>query len=988
MVLVPTAMLEDMAVSLTSIAIGKNHVLLLDSDGDVWGWGKGHYGQIGDGTHFETKTPRLIVHGKKIELIVAGRYHSLAVTAAGWVYSWGCDESGQLGHDGIPDSAIKLLNAKSWKSGVDTPLPCLIDSLEPFVCGIVSSGEHHCCGISSHELELASSSSRGLTKRLRQLATHELQLKCRMLATDSSGRRGLIPAQIVDIENAIEAQYTAIGVLNDDDRQLKPPPLDLDVRTLRDPATGKDFVFSATAAAHLQKRYRSRLTRRKMQKVKKAFATASAEEQHRALVRATHHSDENGVSDAARQPEREYAGIGNHAIEEPGKQQPAATSTSVDHEIAAVGGSDSYSEDLEFDEAFTLDYENDDELPAAVPTDSDLQTYHGTSSGVEIALRRNRAGESPRASRVVVVEEGGEGEAPNGDSALSSALDGQPMSDEQLTSDEQPAAEDEEASTIERPQSAAHASTDMGVSQPRPGTAPAELSSECASTAGGRRHHTASHGSQARQSNNKQSSGRPMTAPVSNGPSPRVSSRLYRPAYSGHEYYASHQPREVNATPRQRAAAMRQVFAPSSPPSAGGARKRVGSGTARRQGVPRDQRARRDSSLYEPQPPSAGHHRRPDTAGSARSTRSASESSERGGKLQLHLGKESKLANRALLSRDSEMKDAERDFYAQKLSEEEFTHARRRLISEGRTAGASKERWCPGVLPPTSDAYRNMSHRLTANQVELMRGTERLLLQSRATTKMMLSRPQSADAVQVKVHRLRTTHAGLCAETAHKRRVLQQLSTTAEAIGAQQRDVDAAWAHSQAKHKHFELCLESVLLSVEEAAENVENNLLIIEQLSTAAGDVVSKSRGLQKAVRETVAQTGLLRHALQRVRHGVSSTTWHTVEFEAEVEATSSTNQHQLHDFEHVLIEAASADEEKVRIIKARQTAGEERVAIAWAAHEVRGEEANQIPHDGCLMSLLHSLPIDYHALLTGCLSGPLRRPRWRCTGRSAEQN
>ncbi len=87
-------------VTVTAVAAGKVHSLAIGSDGNVYSWGYNGFGQLGDGTTFDSSTPLAITlaSGVTATAIAAGSYHSLAIGSNGTVYTWGSNSSGQLGN--------------------------------------------------------------------------------------------------------------------------------------------------------------------------------------------------------------------------------------------------------------------------------------------------------------------------------------------------------------------------------------------------------------------------------------------------------------------------------------------------------------------------------------------------------------------------------------------------------------------------------------------------------------------------------------------------------------------------------------------------------------------------------------------------------------------------------------------------------------------------------------------------------------------------
>ncbi|EDV42565.1 uncharacterized protein Dana_GF18053 [Drosophila ananassae] len=78
---------------------GHEHAVLLSRNGDVYTWGNGLRGQLGQSVLKTEETPHLLeaLAGIKITRIAAGGWHSAAISAFGDLYTWGLNCSGQLG---------------------------------------------------------------------------------------------------------------------------------------------------------------------------------------------------------------------------------------------------------------------------------------------------------------------------------------------------------------------------------------------------------------------------------------------------------------------------------------------------------------------------------------------------------------------------------------------------------------------------------------------------------------------------------------------------------------------------------------------------------------------------------------------------------------------------------------------------------------------------------------------------------------------------
>jgi alpha-tubulin suppressor-like RCC1 family protein len=80
-----------------------SHSLALDKDGAVWAWGRGDYGQLGDGINTDRFTPVQVL-GKggvgnlsDVTALAVGLYHSFALESNGMVLTWGFNYLGQMG---------------------------------------------------------------------------------------------------------------------------------------------------------------------------------------------------------------------------------------------------------------------------------------------------------------------------------------------------------------------------------------------------------------------------------------------------------------------------------------------------------------------------------------------------------------------------------------------------------------------------------------------------------------------------------------------------------------------------------------------------------------------------------------------------------------------------------------------------------------------------------------------------------------------------
>lgn len=119
-----------------SIAAGSYHVAAVKSDGTVWTWGYGYYGQLGwDPTglqYLSSPTPRQVPGITDAVAVAAGGYHTLVLRGNGTVLAFGRNEEGQLG-DGTqvtrftPMPVPGLANVSAVRAGAFHSLVILED---------------------------------------------------------------------------------------------------------------------------------------------------------------------------------------------------------------------------------------------------------------------------------------------------------------------------------------------------------------------------------------------------------------------------------------------------------------------------------------------------------------------------------------------------------------------------------------------------------------------------------------------------------------------------------------------------------------------------------------------------------------------------------------------------------------------------------------------------------------------------------------------
>lgn len=94
----------------TGVAAGAEHSVICTDTGEVWAWGWGRYGNLGDGERSDrdlpTKVTALETTGITIKMVACGWRHTLGVDAEGKLWSWGWSKYGQLGHGDCNDQLV------------------------------------------------------------------------------------------------------------------------------------------------------------------------------------------------------------------------------------------------------------------------------------------------------------------------------------------------------------------------------------------------------------------------------------------------------------------------------------------------------------------------------------------------------------------------------------------------------------------------------------------------------------------------------------------------------------------------------------------------------------------------------------------------------------------------------------------------------------------------------------------------------------------
>jgi alpha-tubulin suppressor-like RCC1 family protein len=99
--------------TVTAIAVGGGHCLVLCADGALATWGYNSYGQLGNGSFTNSSVPVSVnttgvLSGKTAKVIAAGSLSNLVLCADGALAAWGRNYSGQLGNNSTTDSSVPV----------------------------------------------------------------------------------------------------------------------------------------------------------------------------------------------------------------------------------------------------------------------------------------------------------------------------------------------------------------------------------------------------------------------------------------------------------------------------------------------------------------------------------------------------------------------------------------------------------------------------------------------------------------------------------------------------------------------------------------------------------------------------------------------------------------------------------------------------------------------------------------------------------------
>jgi alpha-tubulin suppressor-like RCC1 family protein len=92
---------KNMNIRVVHVSCGSNHTVATDSNGDCYSWGLGNYGNLGHGDTHNVNRPKLIdtLKGKMVKMAGCGSKHTLVCTSKGDLYTFGHGDNGRLGNN-------------------------------------------------------------------------------------------------------------------------------------------------------------------------------------------------------------------------------------------------------------------------------------------------------------------------------------------------------------------------------------------------------------------------------------------------------------------------------------------------------------------------------------------------------------------------------------------------------------------------------------------------------------------------------------------------------------------------------------------------------------------------------------------------------------------------------------------------------------------------------------------------------------------------
>ncbi|MCD1275797.1 MAG: hypothetical protein LP071_02330 [Candidatus Nanogingivalaceae bacterium] len=135
------------------IAAGFDHNCAIASDDNVYCWGEGEHGALGNGSTARAATPVAVsttgaLAGKTIKRIAAGIWHTCAIASDDKVYCWGDNGNGQLGNGSTTQSNVPV--AVSTTGALAGKTIKRIATGSDHACAVTTDNQVYCWGRNSN----------------------------------------------------------------------------------------------------------------------------------------------------------------------------------------------------------------------------------------------------------------------------------------------------------------------------------------------------------------------------------------------------------------------------------------------------------------------------------------------------------------------------------------------------------------------------------------------------------------------------------------------------------------------------------------------------------------------------------------------------------------------------------------------------------------------------------------------------------------------
>jgi alpha-tubulin suppressor-like RCC1 family protein len=125
----------------TQVSAGGHHTCAVDVAGKAWCWGEGLNGQLGNGLLLDRLTPTQVSFGAGVSItqISAGGAHTCAVDTKNRVWCWGANLDGQLGNNSILNRAVPV-QVSNFSNAVQ------VSAGDEHTCAVLANGQVWCWG--------------------------------------------------------------------------------------------------------------------------------------------------------------------------------------------------------------------------------------------------------------------------------------------------------------------------------------------------------------------------------------------------------------------------------------------------------------------------------------------------------------------------------------------------------------------------------------------------------------------------------------------------------------------------------------------------------------------------------------------------------------------------------------------------------------------------------------------------------------------------